>query len=354
MSSMEAFEPFPIQRAIEILAQGRSLTRSQAESVMTAIMRGEATPAQIAGFAVALRMKGETVDEVAGLAQAMRRHALKVTPPPGRKVVDTCGTGGDRLHSINVSTAAAFVVAGAGLTVAKHGNRSVSSKAGSADVLEALGVAIDLDPQAVRRCLEEVGLAFLFAPVFHPAMRHAAGPRRELEIRTVFNILGPLTNPADAPYQLVGVYEPRLVPLVAGALASLGARRALVVHGTDGMDEITLSGPTLAARVEDGAVVEQLVIEPAQLGLTPAGPDAVRGDGPVTNARVVSDVLSGRLHGPVRDVVVLNAGAAIWTAGEAASLAEGMEVARDVLDSGRARERLEALVSFSREAKGAA
>lgn len=338
---------FGIKEAIALVADGRSLTEEQAEAAMTAIMSGEATPAQVAGFAVALRMKGETPEEVAGLARAMRRHAVKVEPPAGRRVVDTCGTGGDRTHSINVSTGAAFVAAGAGLTVAKHGNRSVSSQTGSADVLEALGVRLDLTPEEVRRCLEEVGVAFFFAPAFHPAMRHAAQPRRELGIRTFFNILGPLTNPAGARFQLVGVYEPRLVELVAQALGRLGVERALVVHGLDGMDEISLSGPTLAAWVEGGEV-RRLTIEPSELGLAPVPLEAIRGDGPATNARILQEVLAGERHGPHRDVVLLNAAGVLWASGAASSLAEGLELARETVDSGAAYERVQALVAFCR------
>ncbi|HEY8498428.1 MAG TPA: anthranilate phosphoribosyltransferase [Limnochordales bacterium] len=336
-----------IQEAIRLLTERRSLSEEQAEAAMAAIMRGEATPAQVAGFAIALRMKGETAEEVAGMARAMRRHAVRVEPPPGRKVVDTCGTGGDRSHSINVSTGAAFVAAGAGLAVAKHGNRSVSSQTGSADVLEAMGVSVDLTPEQVRRCLEEVGMAFLFAPTFHPAMRHAAQPRRELGVRTVFNILGPLTNPAGAPFQLVGVYEPALVDLVAGALARLGTERALVVHGLDGIDEISLSGPTLAAWVEGGEV-RRFTIDPTGLGLEPAPLEAIRGDGPATNARLLREVLSGERHGPLRDVVLLNAAGCLWAAGAAGSLAEGLELARHSVDSGAAYQRLEAMTRFCR------
>ena len=336
-----------IQEAIRLVSEGRSLSQEQAEAAMTAIMQGEATPAQVAGLAVALRMKGETPDEVAGMALAMRRHAVKVTPPPGRKVVDTCGTGGDRSHSINVSTGAAFVAAGAGLAVAKHGNRSVSSQTGSADVLEAMGVAIDLGPEEVERCLGEVGIAFLFAPTFHPAMRHAAQPRRELGIRTVFNILGPLTNPAGARYQLLGVYEPGLVDLVAGALARLGTERALVVHGLDGLDEISLSAPTLAAWVEGGEV-RSLTIDPTALGLAPAPPEAIRGDGPATNARLLREVLAGERRDALRDVVLLNAAGCLWAAGLAESLPQGMELARHIVDSGAAYQRLEAMTAFCR------
>ena len=336
-----------IQEAIRLVSEGRSLSQEQAEAAMTAIMQGEATPAQVAGLAVALRMKGETPDEVAGMALAMRRHAIKVTPPQGRKVVDTCGTGGDRSYTINVSTGAAFVAAGAGLTVAKHGNRSVSSQTGSADVLEAMGVAIDLGPEEVERCLGEVGIAFLFAPTFHPAMRHAAQPRRELGIRTVFNILGPLTNPAGARIQLLGVYEPGLVELVAGALARLGTERALVVHGLDGLDEISLSAPTLAAWVEGGEV-RPLTIDPTALGLAPVPREAIRGDGPATNARLLREVLAGERRGPLRDVVLLNAAGCLWAAGLVDSLAEGMELARHSVDSGAAYHRLEALAAFGR------
>lgn len=339
-----------VRRAVAGLVQGESLAEAAAEEVMAAVMAGEATPAQIAALAVALRMKGETAPEVAGFARAMRRHAVPIRADGLGRLVDTCGTGGDGMHTINVSTGAAFVVAGAGIPVAKHGNRSVSSKTGSADVLEALGVAVDLGPEQVRRCLERTGIAFLFAPVFHPAMRHAAAPRRELEIRTVFNILGPLTNPAGARLQLVGVYEPRLVDLVANALIRLGVERALVVHGMDGLDELTVSGPSLAAAVEQDRV-ERLVIEPAELGLPLSPIDAIRGDGPAANAEILREVLSGERHGPARDVVLLNAAAALWVAGAASSMRDAVRLAADVVDSGRARERLDALVAFSCSAR---
>lgn len=342
-----------IKEAIALVTGGQSLSQDQADAAMSAIMAGEATPAQIAGFAVALRMKGETPEEVAGLARAMRRQAVRVRVPENVPVVDTCGTGGDLANSINVSTAAAFVAAGAGLKVAKHGNRSVSSKAGSADVLEALGVPLDLTPDEVGQCLEQVGIAFFFAPTFHPAMRHAAGPRRELGIRTVFNILGPLTNPAGARFQLVGVYEPGLVELVAHALTRLGVERALVVHGLDGLDEITLSGHTLAAWVE-GDRVSRFTIDPAELGVPPAPAASIRGDGAVTNARILREVLTGQRQGPHRDVVLLNAAGCLWAAGLAPSLRDALQLARVVVDSGQAYERLEALVAFGAARRGAA
>ena len=336
-----------IQEAIARLVQGVDLEEAEAESVMTAIMAGEATPSQIAGFLVALRMKGETGPEIAGCARAMRRAALAVQARVDGPVLDTCGTGGDRSYTINISTAAAIVAASAGIPVAKHGNRSVSSKSGSADVLEALGVPLALTPPQAARCLEEAGIAFLFAPAFHPAMRHAQATRRELEIRTLFNLLGPLSNPAGARRQVVGVYDARAVELVGEALQRLGAERALVVHGCDGLDELSLSAPTLAAWVEpDG--IRRFEVDPEAVGLRPAPLEAIRGADARENARILEAVLRGEERGPRRDVVVLNAGAALWVAGRAANLREGVEQAAALIDEGYAGQRLHRLVEVAR------
>lgn len=336
-----------IREAIARLVDGHSLSEDDADAVMGGIMEGQATPAQIGAFLVALRMKGERPAEVAGCARAMRRHAIRIEPPPGQEAMDTCGTGGDRSHTINISTAAAIVVAAAGVPVAKHGNRSVSSKSGSADVLEALGVPVTLSPGQAQECLHRAGIAFLFAPTFHPAMRYAQGPRRELEIRTIFNILGPLTNPAGATYQLVGVYAPHLVELVAEALQRLGVRRALVVHSRDGTDELTLSAPALAAWVE-GETLRRFELDPQDVGLPGVPREALQGGDARENAQILLGILSGEQRGPRRDVVLLNAAAALWVAGRADNLREGLGLAGDLVDSGKALAKLQEFVSVAR------
>ncbi|MGB9660991.1 MAG: anthranilate phosphoribosyltransferase [Moorellaceae bacterium] len=333
-----------LQEYLHKVVSGYSLTEAEAEAAMGIIMSGEATPAQIGAFLTALRLKRETVEEITGFARTMRRLAEPLNIRH-RVLVDTCGTGGDGRHTFNISTAAAFVVAGAGIPVAKHGNRSVSSRAGSADVLEALGVRVDLSPSAVAACLEKVGIAFLFAPAFHKAMRHAAAPRREIGIRTVFNLLGPLTNPAGAPYQLVGVYAPELTETVATVLGRLGCRRAFVVHGSDGLDEVTITGPTKVTRLENN-VVETFTFYPEEVGIKPARPKDLSGGTAADNAGIIREVLEGR-PGPARDVVVLNAAFALLAAGAVASVQEGMKMAEESIDSGAAYGKLAALVSFS-------
>ena len=339
-----------LQEALQKVLAGRDLTAAEAERAMDAIMSGEATPAQVAGYLVALRMKGETPAEIAGSARAMRRHA---TPVVTRRqgVLDTCGTGGDGSHTFNISTVAAIVVAAAGVPVAKHGNRSVSSRCGSADVLEALGVVLDLDAAALGRCLDEIGLAFLFAPRLHRAMRHAAGPRRELGVRTIFNLLGPLTNPAGARYQLLGVYAADLVEPVARVLADLGVERALVVHGEPGIDEMSVCGSTLIGRVEAGQVRLQRV-EPADAGLPvyPAG--ALAGGDPARNAAIARQVLAGE-PGAYRDAVLLNAAGALVAAGRVGDLREGVDLAARAIDSGAAAAKLEEWVRLTRRLAGA-
>jgi anthranilate phosphoribosyltransferase len=338
-----------IQETIQRLLDGESLSATEAEAVMDQIMTGAATPAQIAGFLVALRIKGETVDEITGCARAMRRAAVQVRPARA-DVVDTCGTGGDRAGTFNISTTAAFVVAGAGVGVAKHGNRSVSSRSGSADVLEALGVNLELGPEQVAGAIDEIGIGFLFAPRLHPAMRYAIGPRRELGVRTIFNILGPLTNPAGAAMQLLGVYDPSLTDALARVLQQLGARAACVVHGYGGLDELTTAGPNRVSYFgtgpANGHVVTE-VLDPAQFGFAPARPGDLRGGDPAENAAITHAVLGGQDRGPRRDVVVLNAGAALL-AGGAADLAEGIARATESIDSGAALGALEALVDYSR------
>lgn len=338
-----------ISEAISQLLEGESLSAEQAEGVMEQVMTGEATPAQIAGFLVALRVKGETVDEIVGCARAMRRAAVRV-PREREQVIDTCGTGGDRAGTFNISTTAAFVVAGAGLGVAKHGNRSVSSRSGSADVLEALGMNLDLTPEQLGRAVDEVGIGFLFAPRLHPAMRYAIGPRRELGVRTVFNILGPLTNPAGAETQLLGVYDPSLTELMAEVLQGLGSRAACVVHGADGLDELTTTGPSRVSYFgvgeANGRVLTEM-LDPRDLGLSRAQAQDLQGGDPAQNAQITRQVLSGRDRSSRREVVLLNAGAALWVGGMAPDIRTGITLAGESIDSGAALSKLDALIAFS-------
>ncbi|HHL39158.1 MAG TPA: anthranilate phosphoribosyltransferase [Deltaproteobacteria bacterium] len=329
-----------IKEALSKVVKGEDLTEEEAAAVMEEIMTGAAAPAQIGAFITALRMKGETVAEITGAARVMR---AKATPIRVRalQVVDTCGTGGDESFTFNISTAAAFVAAGAGLTVAKHGNRSVSSRSGSADVLRALGVEIEVEVERVEECLREVGIGFLFAPLLHGAMKYAAPVRRELGIRTIFNILGPLTNPAGATCQLIGVYDPLLTDMLAKVLGNLGARCAYVVRGEDGLDEITLTGETRVTELREGSV-RTYHIKPEDFGFERCRPEELRGGGPEENAAVIADVLGGAA-GPARDVVVLNAAAAIAAGGAARNIADGVAAAEAAIDSGEAMKRLEDL-----------
>jgi anthranilate phosphoribosyltransferase len=336
-----------IQEVIGKLLDGTQLARAEARAVMDEIMRGEATPAQIGGFLVALRSKGETADEITGCAEAMRDHVL-VVRPDRHDLVDTAGTGGDGAHTINISTAAALVAAAAGAGVAKHGNRAVSSACGSADVLEALGFTLEQEPQRIAMSIDELGFGFLFAPSHHPAMRHAAAVRRELATRTVFNVLGPLTNPAGARAQVVGVYSPGLVRTIADVLARLGARRAYVVHGEGGIDELSPVGQNLVAEVVDGEVLERRLDPESELGIPRCSVDELRGGSPAENAEAIREVFAGA-GGGRRDAILLNAAGAIAAGGHAADLREGLEVARRTIDSGAAAERLELLIAFSRE-----
>jgi anthranilate phosphoribosyltransferase len=334
-----------IQEALARVLDSHDLAREQTRAVMDEIMRGEATPAQIAGFLVALRAKGETADEIAGCAEAMREHVLPVRPER-EDLVDTAGTGGDGARTLNISTAAALVAAAAGAAVAKHGNRAVSSACGSADVLEALGFELELPPERIAGSIDELGFGFMFAPTHHPAMRHAAGVRRELGTRTVFNVLGPLTNPAGARAQVVGVYAPGLVRRIADVLAQLGARRAFVVHGAGGLDELSPTGPNLVCEVREGRVVERS-IDPLDLGVPRCDLEELRGGPPETNAAAIRAVLAGE-NGGRRSAVLLNAAGAIAAAGHAEDLREGLELAREALDSGAALARLDELVAYSR------
>lgn len=322
----------------------QNLTDVEAGAAMAAVMDGEATPAQVAAFLVALKMKGETAEELYGCATAMRERAEKVQSKR-TGLTDTCGTGGDGRGTFNISTAAALIAAGAGLPVAKHGNRSVSSQCGSADVLEALGVQLEITPAQMGACLDEVGIAFLYAPVLHQAMKHAAGPRRDVGVRSVFNLLGPLTNPAGARRQLLGVYAPELAVILANVLRLLGAEQAMVVHGSDGSDELTLSGSTLVCELRDDEVRTFEVI-PEDLGLKRSAPEALAGGGPQENAKLVLAVLEGQ-KGPHRDVSVLNAGAAIYVGGLAKDLAEGVYMATEAIDSLAALAKLDALRRFT-------
>ena len=334
-----------VTEAIARVTRGEELTREEARRVMERIMAGEATDAQIASLLTAIKMRGETAEEIAGFAQAMRQAASNIRPNVS-PLVDTCGTGGDGQGTFNISTAAAFIAAGAGVYVAKHGNRCVSSSCGSADVLEALGVKIDMEPEKVKACIEEVGIGFLFAPRFHPAMRHVMRARREMGIPTAFNILGPLTNPAGADAQVLGVGSREKAPLVARALAEIGVRRAMVVHGEDGMDEITLTSPTLVWEVEEGEVREAR-LDPRELGLQGAAREDLRGGDAEENARIIrEEVLAGR-GGPRREVALLNAAAAIMVAGKAGGLKEGLEMAAVSVDSGAALRKLQELVEYS-------
>jgi anthranilate phosphoribosyltransferase len=334
-----------VTRALDEVASGRDLSEDQAAAVLDEIMAGEVADAQIAGFLIALRTKGETEEELAGLARTMRERAARVEVS-GDDLLDTAGTGGGR-STFNVSTTAAFVAAGAGCRLAKHGNRSATSRSGSADVLEALGARIDLGPAAVARCVEEVGFGFLFAPNHHAATRFVVPVRKELAVRTVFNFLGPLTNPAGAQRQLVGVSDASMLDRMAGALRRLGATRALVVSAEDGLDEMSTSGPTRVVEVE-GDEVRSYIVEPGDLGLDAADPAAVTGGTPAENAAVVCRVLAGE-PGPARDLVLANAGAALLAAGRVEDLRGGVVRAAEAVDSGAAASVLERFVARTRE-----
>jgi anthranilate phosphoribosyltransferase len=336
---------------IEKLQQQRDLTVDEAAGAMDAIMDGRAQPAQIAGFLVALAMKGERPDEIVGLARTMRARATKLSRSFA-PVFDTCGTGGDGANTFNVSTVAALVLAACGVRVAKHGNRSASSRCGSADLLEALGVNVSASPAAVERCLEQAGIAFLFAPVFHPSMKHAGPTRKELGIRTAFNLLGPLTNPAGAARQLVGVPRPELTELVARSLAQLGAERAWVVHGADGLDEISTTGYTKVSECRNGRV-NTFYVHPGDVGIPKSAPEALKGGDAADNAAIARSVLTGT-PGPPRDVVLLNTAAALLIAGQATTIKDGISTAADAIDSGRAAAALDALIAASREGVPAA
>jgi anthranilate phosphoribosyltransferase len=334
-----------LRETLRKAAAGEALTEGEAERALETVMEGTVPPAATAALLTALRVRGESVPEIVGFARAMRRFAAKVEAPEG--VVDTCGTGGDAKGTINVSTSAAFVARGAGVTIAKHGNRAATSQAGSADVLEALGANIELGPEQVGRCIEEVGIGFMFARTHHPAMRFVAPVRTELPFRTVFNLLGPLTNPAGAKRQVIGVFGGAYVQPVAEALRGLGAERALVVHGTDGMDEITVTEKTLVAEVGDKGI-ELYEVSPEDFGLARHAPDGLLGGDAHLNARILRDILSGEETGAARDVVLLNAGAAIYVSGKAKSIEEGVHLAEESIGGGAAERALEDFIRTTR------
>ncbi|MBN2515650.1 MAG: anthranilate phosphoribosyltransferase [Deltaproteobacteria bacterium] len=333
-----------IREAIDKVVHKKNLKESEMMNVMDAVMEGKATPAQIASFITALRMKGETVEEVSGAARIMRQKATRIDARSS-VIVDTCGTGGDGMNTFNISTTAAFVVAAANITVAKHGNRAVSSGCGSADVLEALGVNITVGPEIVEECIHEIGIGFLFAPRLHGAMKHAIGPRREIGIRTIFNMLGPLTNPAGATSQLIGVYDPRLTEMFTGVLQNLGTKRAFVVHGSDGLDEATVTGETRVSELKDGLVTTYNIDPIDFFGETCRGDDLLGKDATV-NAQITKDILTGK-DGACRKIVLLNAALAIVAGEKADSIREGIAVAEDCIDSGKAIKKLQSLIEMS-------
>ena len=339
-----------LKRFITKVVEGKHLTQKEAYKVMNTIMKGEVSPAQIASFLTGLRIKGETVKEITGFARAMRDKAIHIEAKNGECLVDTCGTGGDGSRTFNISTAVAFVAAGGGLSVAKHGNRSISSHCGSADVLEALGVNINLSPRRVQDCLQEVSLAFLFAPLFHPAMKHAMVPRKEIGIRTIFNLLGPLTNPAGANAQVVGLYRGDLTHQIAEVLRSLGSRAAFVVHGEDGSDEISITGRTIVSELKKGSI-EDYSLMPEEVGLKRTSLKTIRGGTPDTNANILLRIFQGE-SGPLRDAVLLNASAVFVAAGKVSSLRDGIEMAKESIDSGKAMRKLKELVQFTNREGG--
>lgn len=333
-------------KTLRKIADGQCLSEHEGFTAMQTIMQGEATPAQIAGLLMGLRLRGETVDEIVGFANAMRSFAVTFESPY-KVFVDTCGTGGDGADTFNISTASAFVVAAAGVPVAKHGNRAVSSKSGSADVLQQLGVEINLSHEEAQQCLQDVGLCFMFAPLYHPAMKHAVGPRKELGFRTVFNVLGPLTNPARAPRQVLGVYSKTLVSKIAQVMARLGTEHALVVHGADGLDELSVSGVNTVAEVKQGTILEY-TISPETLGLSTYSLADVLGGDAACNAQMIRSVLQGERMDGARAIVMLNAGASIYVGGLADRLRDGIEIAKEMIDSGKAIAKLEQLAAYTK------
>lgn len=334
-----------IREAIAELMQGHNLTQAEAETVMQEIMDGTATQAQMAAFLTALRLKGETMEEIAGCARVMREKAIRVAPQR-TDLVDTAGTGGDKAGTFNISTTAAFVIAGAGLGVAKHGNRAISGQSGSADVLEALGVNFEMTPAQSAQCIDEAGIGFLFAPKLHPAMKNVAPVRKELGVRTVFNILGPLTNPAFAPAQIIGVFDGAYTATLAHVLKALGSRAAYVFHSEDGLDELTTTAPNHMTYFTNG-VIHTETLDARELGLPRAAREEIRGGTPQANARITENILNGQARGAQRDIVLLNAAAALVAGGKASDLREGLERAADAIDSGRAHRAMQNLVALS-------
>ena len=334
-----------IQDMIRQLQSGDTISGGLTEQVFTAIMAGEATSAQIGAVLMGLSIRGESAEVVAGAARAMRAASTKITPK-ATGLIDTCGTGGDGAKTFNISTAVSMVVAACGVPVAKHGNRAMSSKSGAADVLEALGVNLNITPEQVAKCIDETGIGFLFAQALHPAMKHAGPVRRELGVRTVFNLLGPLTNPADAEYQVLGVYGADKLELVAGALSELGSRRALVVHGRDGLDEITTTEITDAILIQQGEAPIRFEIDPAAFGMPYATPSALAGDDAATNADILKHIFAGQA-GAGRDIVLINAAASLWVTGKVNGIGDGIAMAADAIDSGRVTETLNRLIAFT-------
>ena len=336
---------YNIQQAIADTQKGIPLSATQSETVFNQIMQGEATPAQIGALLMGLSIRGETAELVAGAARAMRSAATKISPK-ATGLLDTCGTGGDGASTFNISTTVAIVLAACGVPVAKHGNRAISSKSGSADVLEALGVKLDIAPEKVADCIDEVDIGFLFAPQCHPAMKYAGPVRREMGVRSVFNLLGPLTNPANADYQILGVFGEEKLDLVAGALSQLGIKRALIVHGRDGLDEITTTAVTDAVWVEAGKAPHRFEIDPQAFGMPYATPQALQGGDAAFNADVMRHILAG-VQGAGRDIVLLNSAAALWVAGKVDSIADGLGVSAKAIDDGKATDTLNALIAFT-------
>ncbi len=337
-----------IQRAIEIISRFGHLQIDEAEAVMGQIMAGEASEAQIGAYLMGLRMKGETMDEIIGSARAMRANALRVPTQTTSDLLDTCGTGGDKSGTFNISTTVAFVAAGAGLKIAKHGNRAATSKCGSADVLAELGVNLDLTPEQVGQCIDEIGIGFLFAPRLHPAMKHAIGPRRQLAVRTIFNLLGPLTNPAGAQRQLMGVFAQDLTDFIAHVLGELGSKSALVVCGYGGLDELTTTGPNQISHYQNGAV-QSYELDPTDYDLEPAHISDLVGGDAATNAAILNGILSGTLNSAKRDVVLLNSGAALVAGGKVDNIKDGIELAKEIISNGAALAKLNQLIEYSRE-----
>jgi len=340
-------EAMTIQKAIGVTSRFGHLKEEDAEAVMEQIMSGDATEAQIGAYLMALRMKGETPEEITGSARAMRNKATRVPISIEGDILDTCGTGGDRSGTFNISTTTAFVCAGAGMPVAKHGNRAATSKSGSADVLGALGVNLDLTPEQVGQCVDEIGIGFLFAVKLHPAMKYAIGPRRQMKIRTIFNILGPLTNPAGANRQLMGVFAADLTDLLAHVLKNLGSDSAMVVNGYGGMDELTVTGPNRISHLKEDGTIDTYELDPMKLGFDPASIGQLMGGEPADNADILRGILSGKLRGAKRDIVLLNSGAALWAAGKADNIENGIKMAEASIDSDTALEKLDALIEMT-------